>query len=630
VLLWAVWFGMLAGTLELAAFVLKYRYLDPGNFNVSRHFPVMFPLAGVLVLSGPGVLLALAGRIWPRRVTAGIVLAGLSFPAYAGFFFRWPIYTAVCLLLAASLAFRTAGFLTSRIDSFNRLVRRSLVMLSALLAAVSALSFGAQSWSERSAMARLPAGPRRVPNVILIVLDTVRADSLGFSGSGRGTSPNLDRLAARGVRFDRAYATAPWTAPSHASMFTGRWSHELSVGWDRPLDETFPTLAEFLAARGYATAGFVANTTYCSSETGLSRGFAHYEDYDVSVREILLCSALVLRTLNFLDKHPALTAWMGDAPSWGEHRKSAARINRDFLRWLSRTRQKNPDRPFFAFLNYYDAHHPYLPPSCGPEGVEGGVDAASPPESQVRMLRSWWDLDKRTLGPRDVAAARAAYDRCITRLDRQIGRLVEDLERRGLLDETLVVVTADHGEHFGEQQLFGHGCSLYLPELHVPLLLVAPGSWPAGRVTAEPVSLRDLAATIVDTVGLGVGSPFPGRSLARTWSSDTGGPGSSAPSPPGVILSEIDAPPDADPNHGTSPVCRGPLKSLVDARFHYILRSDGQEELYDLGDDPHEVHNLAGAPEGAAASAIRRFRMIFHQGFASERIVSRSPFRYRR
>jgi arylsulfatase A-like enzyme len=411
-------------------------------------------------------------------------------------------------------------------------------------------------------------------------------------------------------------------------MFTGRWSHELSVGWDRPLDGTFPTLAEFLAARGYATAGFVANTTYCSSETGLSRGFAHYEDYDVSVREILLCSALVLRTLNFLDKHPALLTWWDAAPSWGEHRKSAARINRDFLRWLARTRQKNPDRPFFAFLNYYDAHHPYLPPSSGPESVEVDVDVAPPPASQIRMLRSWWDLDKRTLGPRDVAAARAAYDRCITRLDRQIGRLVEDLERRGLLGETLVVVTADHGEHFGEQQLFGHGCSLYLPELHVPLLLVAPGSLPAGRVTAEPVSLRDLAATIVETVGLGGGSPFPGRSLAWTWSSGTDRTGSSALSD--WILSEIDAPPDADPNHGTSPVCRGPLKSLVDARYHYIQGSDGREELYDLGDDPHEVHNLAGKPEEAAALAIRRFRTILHQGFASERIVSRSPFRYRR
>src|SRR5262249_3221997 len=161
-----------------------------------------------------------------------------------------------------------AGFLTPRIDAFNRLVRRSLVVLSTLLAAVAAISFGTETWSERHAEARLPANPRRAPNVILIVLDTVRGDSLGFAGSGRGTRPDRDRLAARGVRFDRAYATAPWPAPSHASMFTGRWSHELSVGWDRPLNGTFPTLAEFLAARGYATAGFVANTTYCSSETG--------------------------------------------------------------------------------------------------------------------------------------------------------------------------------------------------------------------------------------------------------------------------------------------------------------------------------------------------------------------------
>ena len=127
-------------------------------------------------------------------------------------------------------------------------------------------------------------------NVILIVLDTVRAESLSLYGYHRDTTPNLTRLAARGVRFDRAFATAPWTAPSHASMFTGRWCHELSVGWNRPLDGTSPTLAEFLGARGYATAGFVANTTYCSYETGLDRGFAHYEDYDVTLHAVLLCS----------------------------------------------------------------------------------------------------------------------------------------------------------------------------------------------------------------------------------------------------------------------------------------------------------------------------------------------------
>src|SRR5437879_2001077 len=107
ILLWTAWFGMVAGTLELAAFVLKCQHLDPRNYNVSRHFPWMHPLAGVLVLGGPGLLLALVAWLRPRRLPALVVVFTLSFPAYLGFLFRWPIYTAVCLLLAAGLALRT-------------------------------------------------------------------------------------------------------------------------------------------------------------------------------------------------------------------------------------------------------------------------------------------------------------------------------------------------------------------------------------------------------------------------------------------------------------------------------------------------------------------------------------------
>ena len=121
--------------------------------------------------------------------------------------------------------------------------------------------------------------PANSPNVLLIVLDTVRADHLSLYGYERPTTPNLERLAKRGIRFDNARATAPWTLPSHASMFTGHWPHELGAKWMTPLRGNLPTLAEYLGAHGYATAGFVANVVYCSQETGLARGFTHYEDY---------------------------------------------------------------------------------------------------------------------------------------------------------------------------------------------------------------------------------------------------------------------------------------------------------------------------------------------------------------
>ena len=117
---------------------------------------------------------------------------------------------------------------------------------------------------------------------LLIVLDTVAAGHLSLHGYERPTSTTLVELAERGIRFDAAQATSSWTLPSHATMFTGRWLHELSVGWLHPLDRAWPTLAEFLGARGYATAGFIANTAYCASDSGLDRGFTRYRRLHLS------------------------------------------------------------------------------------------------------------------------------------------------------------------------------------------------------------------------------------------------------------------------------------------------------------------------------------------------------------
>jgi arylsulfatase A-like enzyme len=383
-------------------------------------------------------------------------------------------------------------------------------------------------------------------------------------------------------------------------MFTGRWPHQLSIGWSRGLDATYPTLAEFLGARGYRTAGFVANTTYCSYETGLDRGFAHYEDYDVSPRAILLCSALVQRTLNFARKHAV--PGLDGVTRTSVHRKSAARINGDFLAWLSARPAPDRGRPFFAFLNYYDAHHPYLSPDEGDPGSACGRRPES--RADYALLRNWWDCDKRRLSPADVELARDAYDGCVRYLDEQLGRLFDELARRRVLEDTLVIVTADHGEHLGEQRLYGHGCSLYRPELHVPLLVLAPGVAPRGEVVAGPVSLRALPATVVDLLGLSAGSPFPGRSLARAWSGPDPDPGAGGPSE--GLLSELALPPEADPNGGRSPVCRGPMLSLVSGGWHYIRNGDGREELYDFHADPDEAHDLAGTP--GAAETLRALR----------------------
>ena len=346
------------------------------------------------------------------------------------------------------------------------------------------------------------------PNVLLIVMDTVRADHLSLDGYPRPTSPNLERLARRGVNYTRARAAAPWTLPSHASLFTGRWPSALSVGWYVPLDDRAPTLAGALAARGYDTAGFAANLNYCSYFTGLDRGFAHYEDFPLTPYWALRATLLGTRLLSQIDYFGKKYGLLDPGDVAQRSRVTADEINERLLGWLDG--RGDDDRPFFAFLNYFDAHDPYLPPP----GFDPGF--VRPPEDAVEreMLVEWWPLpDKDKAAPEQVRTVVDAYDACLAYLDDRIGRLIDDLERRGLLEDTLVIITADHGELLGDHGgLFGHGASLYDGELRVPLIVMAPGL-PAGAVVDEPVSLRALPSTVGALAGLD-DLPFQAMPLA--------------------------------------------------------------------------------------------------------------------
>ena len=378
--------------------------------------------------------------------------------------------------------------------------------------------------------------------------------------------------------FEQARSTAPWTLPSHATMMTGRWPHELSTGINRPLDGTHETLAEHLAANGYATAGFVGNATYCGIETGLGRGFAHFEDHELSVADILWTSALGQRILLQGVFRPERRT--GGTPN-DYHRKDAAQIRRDMLAWLAR----QEGQPFFAFLNLYDAHDPYMPPT----GFDRHFGVKPQSAADLAILERWFIQDKKKLAPEQVQTVLDAYDDGIAYLDEQLGRLVDDLDWLGLLANTLVIITADHGEHLGEHQLYGHASSLYDAEIHVPLLILLPGEAHAGQSVAAQVSLRDLAATVADLTGLG-GSHFPGRSLARHWNA-------SASPRQEPSLSEVDAPVMSAPNQGRSPVFRGPMKAVSTGKHVYIRNGDGKEELFDVEADPRQSRNLAGLPQ---------------------------------
>jgi arylsulfatase A-like enzyme len=612
----AVWLGLAGGWLEVATRLLC-RAIEPAGrlYLMSRHFVWLAPPSNLLLFSAVGVLLAAAARLSPRAwgwIGPRLLCVLAVLPA---------LMVAGPRLHAAALSILSLGIAWWLVPWFERLGDRrwrglawSFAAMLAAVPVVAGLVVGGERlgrWRE----ARRPLPAATSPNVLLIVLDTVRADRLSLYGHPRPTSPALERLARRGIRFDEARATAPWTLASHASLFTGRWPHELGARWMTPLQHGFPTLAGYLGSRGYATAGFVANTLYCSYDTGLDRGFAHYEDYVLDpgqmrpLRTAMLVDRLwtgaadfglsLSRNLDVGPFRPRLESVMRRLLDTG--RKDAGTINREFLGWLSG--RDDPRRPFFAFLNEFDAHAPYIPPPSS--GFRFGTGPQT--DADFLLLNEFWNtVDKSRLAPRYRALFQDAYDNCLAALDERLGELFDELQRRGVLERTLIIVVGDHGEELGDHGLYDHGESLYRPEIRVPLLIVPPGSGQVPKVVGECVSLRDLPATIADLVGLADGSPFPGRSLARLWRERPAGETAGAPDGDDVF-SELAAPNPSLPSSGRSPAARGPLVSLARGDYVYIRNEgDGAEELFHRRDDPLELHNRAGTP--AMRPVLQRFR----------------------
>jgi arylsulfatase A-like enzyme len=584
----ATWFGLVTGLLELVLVFARKQLVNAatlGLLQMNRHAIWTVPVSDLLIFGACGIILALASLRWPGRLRP-IALFMLSFLSALALLLTFRgLATVAYVALSCGLASVVARVVIRHAAAFRRVVRISYAPLVAIVAAL--VGFGAvrEFASEHRALAGLPRPKKGAPNVLFIVLDTVRAQSLSLYGYNRDTSPHLTAFAREGVRFDRARTTASWTLPSHASMFTGRWAHELSTRLDRPLDGTYPTLAEYLRDHGYATAGFVANTFFCNAWYGLGRGFLHYEDTAVTPVEVLRGSNVGRRLI----KHVVDTSH--DRPTAYFLRKDASTINHETLAWLD---QRPKGRPFFVFLNYYDAHDPYLTPA--EPARRFGLRPVS--RGDFATLRGWHRADQRHPTPREITLARDCYDDCIAYLDGQLGRLFTALEQRGILDDTIVVITSDHGEAFGEHGGFGHGQSLYREVINVPLLVVAPSRVPSGRSVREPVSLRDLPATVADLVGLGEGSPFPGHSLARHWA----GKAESSSVPVEPLLTEIL---DHDPHDGPG---WNPPRSLVIGETLYLRNRDGREELYNLDADPEESNNLVGTP--GARPLVDRFRAL--------------------
>lgn len=323
-----------------------------------------------------------------------------------------------------------------------------------------------------------PGAPERAPNVLFIVVDTLRADHLSFYGYPRQTSPVIDALAGESVVFTDVMAQAPATVPSVLQIMTGA----RVVG--RSIPAARPTLAEILRNEGYATMAVVDNPVLELRDTQVGRGFDDFYVNDV------------------LDERLNQQHWKTSMP--------ADVITQRALRWLD---ARDPERPFFAWLHYFDPHDPYFPPYTqdlpfaretpsdwtgdvrrNPVAANGGGPAAAAPAESDR--RHLIDL----------------YDAEIRYMDQSLGDLLDRLRESGLYDQTLIVLTSDHGESFGERGEWLHGRSLHQSQIHVPLLVRLPGEDAVHRTVTTPVQLIDVFPTVC--AYLGIDCPgTPGRNV---------------------------------------------------------------------------------------------------------------------
>lgn len=537
------------------------------------------PLVDLILFALMGGFFVLLGRLFPR-----LPLTKIAWFTYILLtVFDWifivlfgKISIIAIVILGAGVSIQVFNYFIKRETASVKRLQRAFPWLAGLTIVLLVGIQGGGWLNEKLRTSKLAAADAESSNVIVVVVDTLRADHLSSYGYERDTAPFIDGLAAEGVRFENAISPSSWTQPSHASMLTGRYTYETRAE-TQPLDGTYPTIGEVMQANGYRTAAFSGNTEFFTRRQGLGRGFLHFEDNYRSVPDAFFNSSLYGFLFDFYGLRKALK--YEGVPT----RVLATDINRSALKWID-----GGDRPFFVFLNYFDVHDPYTPPEPyrsryssipNPGGlINGFMERYSPP---LTLEQIQTEID--------------AYDGSISYVDDQIRNLFNELDSRGLLDHTIVIITSDHGESFGEHGILQHSASLYLSEIHVPLIVWGPGYVPAGKTVDTPVTLTSIPPTVVSLVN-SQNNPFPEPSLTLLMDGEIP---LNWPSP----ISELAQMNGAAENN---PSTHGAMKSVVGSEQQYIIHEKFGEELYNWREDPQETNNLAAEP--TSQTAIGSFR----------------------
>lgn len=359
------------------------------------------------------------------------------------------------------------------------------------------------------ALAGCSRGHPSPKNLLLVTIDTLRSDRLGTYGNPIVLTPNLDRLAARGTLFCDASAQIPSTLPSHASILTGRYptTHGVHDNGVYFLDERESTLAEMLGEIGLEGAAFVG-AFVLDHRFGTDQGFAVYDDR--------MEDPLRRGEAPRLDDatNPVARWWVG---SWfSAYQRRGDSVVRAAAQWLRQRPARDDTRPFFLWVHLFDPHEPYDPPfpfaALYDRDYNGPMDGTGEAFEATRAAG--------TLTERDVAHMRSRYDSEVTYADACLGALLDSIEALGVLDETLVAVTADHGEGLGEHDYyFEHGSRLWETLLRVPLILSGPGV-PSGLVVTGRVRSVDIAPTLTELLGVPAPAGIDGASLRPLFESE--------------------------------------------------------------------------------------------------------------
>lgn len=569
VLATCLWFGIAAGLAER----VLYRFFPGTSGGNDLWYDA---LADLLLFSALAVPILVVGFLGWRRHVSKIT-----------FFFASALFALDCLFVIwppfghrlGQMALLSGGALTIAVLAtalFLRFPSRAAWFGKVTLPVFLVYGFiclGGGAWwaghREKVKTAALHPRPNS-PDVLLIIMDAVGANHLSTYGYARDTSPHLSEFASHSLLFEKAVAPSSWTLPSHASIFTGRLPSEHHAGaYDWRLDGRFSTLAEEFQKNGYRTAAFSGNTLLFNRRVGLGRGYIHFEDG--SLLERLLQTTLGERIQTRLVRANIIDNLAG--------RQDAREISQDALRWI-----RHGATPFFVTINYFDAHEPLLPPPSY-------FHRFSARQSALRGQYNWpEDVQLRASEIKDEVDA---YDACIAYVDEQISVLMRRLDTAGLLKNTIVVITSDHGQEFQEHGFMFHGKGLYWNLLHAPLLISWPGHLAGGERIPTPVALQSLPATLLRMAGIAT-DPFPGPSLTDLWTTPDAAQTWPAP------VSEL-AEMGSSPRF---PSYYGAMKSVVTPQWHYVQGGKSGQELYACCDD--EQRDLAATALGATLAPVFR------------------------